>query len=87
MNNHVELFKLLGNEVRLGIAKALHEQGELTVTNLQEELSLPQATVSQHLTKMRHNKIVKARVDKQKRFYELVSNDAHQILDVLKEES
>ena len=87
MNNHVELFKLLGNEVRLGIAKALHEQGELTVTNLQEELSLPQATVSQHLTKMRHNKIVKVRFDKQKRFYKLISNDAHQILDVLEEES
>jgi ArsR family transcriptional regulator len=57
-----EIIKLLGHPERLKIVEVL-EEGEATVTEVQEALGLPQAIVSQHLAKMRGADIVTARRD------------------------
>jgi len=57
-----EIIKLLGHPERLKIVEVL-EEGEATVTDIQEALGLPQAIVSQHLAKMRGADIVAARRD------------------------
>lgn len=57
-----EIIKLLGHPERLKIVEVL-EEGEATVTEIQEALSLPQAIVSQHLAKMRGAEVVAARRD------------------------
>jgi ArsR family transcriptional regulator len=57
-----EIIKLLGHPERLKIVEVL-EEGEATVTDIQEALGLPQAIVSQHLAKMRGADIVTARRD------------------------
>jgi ArsR family transcriptional regulator len=57
-----EIIKLLGHPERLKIVEVL-EEGEATVTEIQDALGLPQAIVSQHLAKMRGAEIVAARRD------------------------
>jgi ArsR family transcriptional regulator len=57
-----EIIKLLGHPERLKIVEVL-EEGEATVSEIQEALGMPQAIVSQHLAKMRGTDIVAARRD------------------------
>jgi DNA-binding transcriptional ArsR family regulator len=47
------MLKCVGHPVRLRIVEFLEMQGEAPVQQLQEELQLPQALVSQHLGKMK----------------------------------
>jgi ArsR family transcriptional regulator len=57
-----EIIKLLGHPERLKIVEVL-EDGEATVSEIQDAVGLPQAIVSQHLAKMRGAGIVSARRD------------------------
>jgi ArsR family transcriptional regulator len=65
-----EIIKLLGHPERLKIVEVL-EEGEATVTEIQEALDLPQAIVSQHLAKMRGTGIVAARRDGVHVYYQI----------------
>lgn len=56
-----EILKALAHPVRLCIVKGLLEKRECNVTYMQECLSLPQSTVSQHLQKLRAMGIVETR--------------------------
>ncbi|MEC3226083.1 metalloregulator ArsR/SmtB family transcription factor [Bacillus thuringiensis] len=49
----VEMLKILANPTRLQIVVSLMQHTSLNVTELIVILNLPQATVSQHLVKMR----------------------------------
>ncbi|MEZ4416503.1 MAG: metalloregulator ArsR/SmtB family transcription factor [Gemmatimonadota bacterium] len=55
-----EIIRMLGHPERLKIVEVL-ERGEATVSEIQEALELPQATVSQHLARMRGCDIVASR--------------------------
>ncbi|HET7038686.1 MAG TPA: metalloregulator ArsR/SmtB family transcription factor [Gemmatimonadales bacterium] len=65
-----EIIKLLGHPERLKIVEVL-EEGEATVSEVQEAVGLPQAIVSQHLAKMRGADIVTARRDGVHVFYRI----------------
>jgi DNA-binding transcriptional ArsR family regulator len=52
-NRTAETLKALAHPVRLCIIKGLLEKGSCNVTTMQECLSIPQSTVSQHLQKLR----------------------------------
>lgn len=56
-----EILKALAHPVRLCIVKGLLEKRECNVSYMQECLSLPQSTVSQHLQKLRALGIVETR--------------------------
>ena len=62
LNRAADIIKMLGHPERLKIVEVL-EQGEATVSEIQDALDLSQAIVSQHLAKMRGGQIVAARRD------------------------
>jgi ArsR family transcriptional regulator len=74
-----EIIKLLGHCERLKIAEVL-ETGEATVSEIQEQLEMPQAIVSQHLAKMRAVRVVAARRDGVRVYYHLTEPKVHHIL-------
>lgn len=68
------ILKAMANTKRLEILSLLALR-ELNVGQLQEMLSLPQANLSQHLSVLRRNKIVKFRRTGKEMVYSLYSND------------
>ncbi len=78
-----EIIKLLGHPVRLKIVEVL-EGGEATVTDIQEQLELEQAIVSQHLAKLRGAGVVAARREGVHVFYQLTENKVPHILKCIR---
>ena len=78
-----EIIKLLGHPDRLKIVEVL-EGGEATVSDIQEELGLVQAIVSQHLAKLRGAGVVAARREGVHVFYQLTEPKVHQILNCIR---
>lgn len=68
------LFRLLSDKTRLSILLHLAE-GERNVTDLCEELGLPQPTVSHHLGLLRMNNVVGNRRHGKQVFYTLNASD------------
>ncbi|MEQ1856773.1 MAG: metalloregulator ArsR/SmtB family transcription factor [Longimicrobiales bacterium] len=78
-----EIIKLLGHPVRLKIVEVL-ESGEATVSDIQEQLGLAQAIVSQHLAKLRGAGVVAARREGVRVFYQLTENKVPHILKCIR---
>jgi ArsR family transcriptional regulator len=76
------LLKALANEHRLMILCKLTE-GELSVGDLVEAIGLSQSALSQHLAKLRADRLVATRRDAQTIYYRLASPDAARVLEVL----
>lgn len=72
---YANLYKALGNPIRLKMALAMQEQGEVCVGDLQKAAGFidawGQSAVSQHLAKMRNLGAVETRRDRQKIYYRL----------------
>lgn len=77
-----ELLKLLSNSVRLLILCLLIEK-EMNVTELQKILKISQSALSQHLSKLRAQKIIKARRKAQNIYYFVADIKAKEILKCL----
>jgi DNA-binding transcriptional ArsR family regulator len=78
-----EIIKLLGHPERLKIVEVL-EGGEATVSDIQEQIGLPQAIVSQHLAKLRGANVVEARRDGVHVHYRLIEEKVHHILHCIR---
>ena len=78
-----EIIKLLGHPERLKIVEVL-ESGEATVSDIQEQLHLAQAIVSQHLAKLRGANVVAARRDGVRVYYQLTEEKVHHILQCIR---
>jgi len=76
------LMKALSNKHRLMIL-CLLQQGELSVSALNELITIPQSTLSQHLAWLRREKYVKTRREAQTIFYQLDDNNVTKVIDVL----
>lgn len=81
---HAQVCKGLADPKRLLILNALRD-GERSVGDLQAELDLPQANVSQHLAVLRDRRLVEARRDGQRVFYSVSSPKIIQAMDLLRE--
>jgi len=70
-----ETFRALGHECRIRIVEELAhgDHGELDVHTLVEILEVPQPTVSQHLSVLRHAKLVKQRREGRSVYYSLTN--------------
>jgi len=77
-----ELFKALGHPARLAIVTGLMKKGNdgCNVTTMVEKLGLPQSTVSQHLTVLRHAGIIEPEKNGVKTCYRVVDKDVLKIL-------
>ena len=73
-----ELFRALGDPVRLKIVCMLAEAGELCVCNIVDELEMHQPAVSHHLARLRYAGLLRARKQGQWVHYSLS-------LDILEE--
>jgi len=77
-----QLLKALANEHRLMILCKL-AAGELSVGDLVAAIGLSQSALSQHLAKLRADRLVTTRRDAQTIYYRLTSADAARVLQVL----
>jgi len=77
-----ELLRSLGNRHRLLILCQLTE-GERSVGELAEFLALRDSTVSQHLSLLRRDGLVRARRDGQTIWYSIASLPARRVLETL----
>lgn len=78
-----EIIKLLGHPERLKIVEVL-ESGEAAVSEIQDQLGLAQAIVSQHLAKLRGANVVAARRDGVRVYYQLTEAKVHHILQCIR---
>jgi DNA-binding transcriptional ArsR family regulator len=81
---HASVCKGLADPKRLLIINALRD-GERTVSDLVDELGLPQANVSQHLAVLRDKGLVHARKDGQFAYYSVTTNKIIEAMDLLRE--
>ena len=78
-----DTIKLLGHPERLKIVEIL-EAGDSTVSDIQEQLDMPQAIVSQHLAKMRGCDIVAAERDGVHVYYRIMEPKVRHILECIR---
>jgi DNA-binding transcriptional ArsR family regulator len=74
------ILRALGNERRLMILCKLVEAGEMTVGALIAAVGLSQSALSQHLAKMRDEKIVTFRRDSQTLWYRIADPRIEQLM-------
>ena len=77
-----ELLKALSHETRLVILCLLAE-GERSVSDLEEILSMPQAAVSQQLARLRFDRLVNTRRDGRMIYYSLVDEEVTAVIGML----
>jgi ArsR family transcriptional regulator len=71
LEDSAEKLKVIAHPVRIMILKIFHEEGEMTVTDIQKKLEIDQAVVSHHLSVMRNKNIVACRKAGKNRIYYL----------------
>jgi DNA-binding transcriptional ArsR family regulator len=76
--------KALANRHRLIILCELHK-GERSVSALQEAIDLSQSSLSQHLARLREDKLVKTRRLSQTIFYSLANDNVSRVIALLYE--
>ena len=79
------LLKLLGNEKRLVILCFLAARGEMTVGELVAAVKLSQSALSQHLARLRADRLVTFRRTSQTLNYSVADRNALRVLQVLKD--
>jgi len=77
-----QLLKLLANDHRLIILCRLSDQG-MSVSELSEYVNLSQSALSQHLGKLRAERLVATRRDAQTIYYRLASPNALKLVNAL----
>lgn len=79
----VGLLKAMANRPRLLVLCHLAQSGELSVGELASRVALGQSALSQHLAKLREQKLVSTRKDAQTVFYSVCDPKALQVLALL----
>jgi len=77
-----DLLKALSHESRLLILCILVE-GEKSVSELVELLSMPQAAVSQQLARLRFDRMVQTRRDGRMVYYSIANDEVRQLVELL----
>ena len=77
-----ELLKTLSNETRLLIL-CLLSAGEMSVSQLEEKLKIPQASLSQQLARLRSEKLVDTRREGRMVYYFVADQRAAQVVGTL----
>ena len=83
-NEAAGMLKSLSNEKRLMILCKLLENGEMSVLPLADQVGLGQSALSQHLARMRAEKIVDFRRDGQTLYYRVADPRVAKVLNSLK---
>ncbi|NVK17663.1 MAG: helix-turn-helix transcriptional regulator [Methylocystaceae bacterium] len=81
-NQAAELLKMMGNEKRLMILCQLGN-GEKSVGELEKLIGLKQSALSQHLAKLRAERLVSTRRESQTVYYSLASEEVTKLIEIL----
>lgn len=86
MENEAIMFRALGNGIRLNILMAIHEQSGnwINVGEIQQITGYTQATVSQHLSKLRDSKTVETQREGTKVYYRISEPMVKRVLSNIK---
>jgi ArsR family transcriptional regulator len=79
-----QVYKVLSHHVRLRIVELLMDE-QLSVSDLADEMEMPQASISQHLNLLRSSNVVEGKRRGQKVFYSVTSPLAHSMIHCLQE--
>lgn len=79
------LLRSLANQQRLLILCHLVSEGELSVGALSERLSLSQSALSQHLARLRRDRLVTFRRESQTLHYRILDPKAELVLELLRD--
>ena len=74
--------KALSNENRL-LLLCLLSEGEKSVTELEQAIGLRQSAISQHLARLRHDRLVDTRRAGKTIYYRLASEEARRTMELL----
>ncbi len=77
-----EILKALAHPARLEIMMRLKEDG-CNVKEIQNNLNLPQSTISQHLKILKNAGLIKNKRDKNTVCYNIVHSESRQIINLL----
>lgn len=80
---HADLCSGLADPIRIGILYALRD-GEANVTDIVQQLNLPQSTVSRHLSILRAANLVRSNRQGQNNYYQLTDARVVEALDLLR---
>lgn len=78
-----KMFKILGHPKRLELVRLLLDNDSLSVNELVNKVNIPQANVSQHLSKLRYEDIVDFDVQGTSSYYKLSNSDVKALLEFL----
>ena len=76
------LLKAMANQHRLMLLCLLNN-GEMSVSSLNQQVAIPQSSLSQHLAALRREKLVVTRRDAQTIYYSLASDEVKAIINTL----
>jgi DNA-binding transcriptional ArsR family regulator len=79
------LLKALANEQRLLILCHLASEGELSVGSLGDRIELSQSALSQHLARLRDDRLVTFRRESQTLHYRVADSRVEKLLDLLRD--
>ncbi|MDH4129686.1 MAG: metalloregulator ArsR/SmtB family transcription factor [Spirochaetota bacterium] len=80
-----EILKALGHPIRLKILYGLLS-GKCNVSNMQECLGIQQASLSQHLSVLKHVGVIEGERDKNQIIYDITSSFAIKLLNLINKE-
>lgn len=83
IRNAAAVLRVIGHADRLRIVEAL-ERSAKSVTQLMEELRLPQVTVSKHLAVLKQRHIVRSEAVSNLRLYSIVNPSVIKVLNCLR---
>lgn len=83
LERSAEILRVLAHPIRLQIVHQLVRKKTLNVTELQQILTLPQSTVSQHLHKMRNHKVLSHERKGTEVFYRVDDKQVKQTMHIL----
>lgn len=78
-----ETLRVMAHPIRLAIIELLHENEEMSVTDIYQDLEIEQAVASHHLRILKGKKVVKVRRAGQRSFYALHDDDYFTILELM----
>lgn len=83
LENSTETLRSIAHPTRIAIIDLLFKKGEMTVTEIYEQLQIEQAVASHHLRILKNKDVVRVERDGKNSLYSLTHPDFHEIINIL----
>ncbi|MGH0516732.1 transcriptional regulator [Bacillus mycoides] len=80
---NAEILKVISHPIRIKVIEVLVQRGECSVNQIVDILGIPQSTTSQHLAKMKAQKMVKCRRKGLENYYSASDKNINTIVEIL----